>query len=187
MPLSILRQEISHPRADNSGPILKSSHLADFFLLDEEDWSGSQESSERKKNHWNCSLAISKDIAVLRAEQQEATTMAVRRALKMESEIKVTLTRFLRCIDRYCHDSIVYLLAFISLKMTLNLTQETARHGFKPPRSKHSSLSQGGTTSRCHPHRQQAPTEVCNLYIGSYEVAPGARLLFLRRVLQARF
>jgi Fungal Zn(2)-Cys(6) binuclear cluster domain len=186
-PSNILRQEISHPRANNSGSILKPSRRTDFFPFDEEDWSGSQESSDRKKYNCNCSLAISKDIGVLRAEQQKATTMPVDRALKMESEIEETLTRFVRCVDRCCHDSIVHLLAFISLEMTLNLLQETARHEFKPPRSKRSSLSQGGTAIRRWPHPQQTSAEVCNLYIGSYKVAPGARLRFLRRVLQVRF
>lgn len=187
IPASILRQDSSLLQDENTSSALNFSSRADFLPLDEEGWSRSQESTDRKKYNCDCSSAISKDIGQLCAEQQKATTMSIDRALKMESEIEATLTRFLRCEDCCRHDSIMHLLAFTSVEMTLDLLQETTRHEFKLPRSNRLYPSQGSAVSRPRHHHQQASVEVCNLYIGSYKVAPGARLRFLRRVLQARF
>ncbi|KAM0255915.1 hypothetical protein ACHAQJ_005316 [Trichoderma viride] len=126
--------------------------------------------TERKPGHCDCTATISQRIAILRAEQRNTSLMPMDCVLMLEKEVEESLSLLHQC--KNCRfDGVTHLLALVSVRMTLEILQNTARGEFvaKPKSSPDSSCN--GTA----------------LCIGSFKVPSRARFRFLRRTLQARF
>lgn len=138
----------------------------------------------------NCLSTIFDRIGCLRVGKESSSSLPMDRALSMEGNIEDLLAQILRC-KSCCRDSTVHLLAFVGVRMVLELLHATAHDEFQSrPRRTNTSWA------RCNlgrsPARRFSNDGVDrggnpSLYIGSFKVAPTTRLLFLRRVLRARF
>ncbi|KAL7905949.1 cytochrome P450 [Trichoderma velutinum] len=118
----------------------------------------------------DCMDTISKRIASLRVEQQSSGLMPIDCVLMLEKEVEESLAHLHKC--KNCRlDSILHLLAFISVRMMLDILQKTARSEFvSRPKSTPDSLCDDIT-----------------LCIGNFKVPSRVRFRFLRKALQARF
>ncbi|KAL7929946.1 cytochrome P450 [Trichoderma chlorosporum] len=136
----------------------------------------SSESSWRKtptvlsQSQCDCMDTISQRISNLKAEQLSSTFMPIDCVLMLEKEIEESLTLLHKC--KSCRlDSVVHLMALVSVRMMLDILQKTARREFMPK-------------SQSIPNNQYDDVALC---IGGFKVPPRVRFRFFRKILQARF
>ncbi|KAL6875910.1 cytochrome P450 [Trichoderma longibrachiatum] len=111
-----------------------------------------------RRGNCSCMATITERIASLKAEQQSSCFMPMDCVLMLEQEVQESLSLLHEC--RNCRlDSVVHLLALVSVRMMLNILQKTARSEFV---SRPTSPSGGSVPGR-------------------------VRCRFLRKALQARF
>lgn len=126
--------------------------------------------NERKPGHCDCAASISQRIAMLKAEQRNFGPMPIDSVLMLEKEVEESLTLLHQC--KNCRlDGVTHLLALISVRMTLEILQRTARSEFV-------------VKTKASPASPCSGTALC---IGSFQVPSRARYRFLRKILQARF
>ncbi|KAK0758270.1 hypothetical protein N5P37_009572 [Trichoderma harzianum] len=118
----------------------------------------------------DCMETISKRIASLKLEQQSSSFMPIDCVLMLEKEVEESLAHLHQC--KNCRlDSILHLLALISVRMMLDILQKTARSEFvSRPKSV-----------------PDSPSDDIALCIGNFKVPSRVRFRFLRKALQARF
>ncbi|KAL6895119.1 cytochrome P450 [Trichoderma evansii] len=126
--------------------------------------------TERKPGHCNCAASISQRIAMLKAEQRNSTPLSIDSVLMLEKEVEESLALLHQC-KNCCFDGVTHLLALISVRMTLDILQKTARREFV-------------AKAKTSPASPYSDTALC---IGSFQVPSRARYRFLRKILQARF
>ncbi|KAL6695444.1 hypothetical protein J3F84DRAFT_394979 [Trichoderma pleuroticola] len=118
----------------------------------------------------DCMSAISKRIAGLKLEQQSSSLMPIDCVLMLEKEVEESLAHLHQC--KNCRlDSILHLLALVSVRMMLDILQKTARSEF---------VSRPKST----PDSSSDDIALC---IGNFKVPSRVRFRFLRKALQARF
>lgn len=126
--------------------------------------------NERNPGHCDCVASISQRIAMLKAEQRNSNPMPIDSVLMLEKEVEESLALLLQC-NNCCSDGVAHLLVLISVRMTLEILQKTARREFIAKTN----------ASPASPYSHAA------LCIGSFQVPSRARYRFLRKILQARF
>ncbi|KAK4068260.1 uncharacterized protein Triagg1_7503 [Trichoderma aggressivum f. europaeum] len=119
----------------------------------------------------DCIQTISKRIAGLKLEQQSSSFMPIDCVLMLEKEVEESLAHLHKC--KNCRlDSILHLLALVSVRMMLDILQKTARSEFvSRPKSTPDNSSSGDIV----------------LCVGNFKVPSRVRFRFLRKALQARF
>lgn len=126
--------------------------------------------AEQRPGHCDCAASISQRISMLKAEQRNSSPMPIDSVLMLEKEVEESLALLYQC-KNCCLDGVTHLLALISVRMTLEILQKTARSEFV-------------AKAKASPAGLDNDTALC---IGSFQVPSRARYRFLRKVLQARF
>ncbi|KAL6821927.1 cytochrome P450 [Trichoderma sp. SZMC 28015] len=118
----------------------------------------------------DCMETISKRIASLKLEQQSSSVMPIDCVLMLEKEVEESLAHLHKC--KNCRlDSILHLLALISVRMMLDILQKSARSEFV-------------SRPKSAPDSSNDDIVLC---VGSFKVPSRVRFKFLRKALQARF
>ncbi|KAJ4859931.1 fungal zn(2)-Cys(6) binuclear cluster domain-containing protein [Trichoderma breve] len=118
----------------------------------------------------DCMETVSKRIASLKLEQQSSSFMPIDCVLMLEKEVEESLAHLHKC--KNCRlDSILHLLALVSVRMMLDILQKTARSEFV-------------TRPKSMPDSSNDGIALC---IGHFKVPSRVRFRFLRKALQARF
>lgn len=126
--------------------------------------------AEQKPGHCGCAASILQRIAMLKAEQQNSSPMPIDSVLMLEKEVEESLALLNQC-KNCCFDGVTHLLALISVRITLEVLQQTARSEFV-------------VKAKVSPASMYSDKMLC---IGSFQVPSRARYRFLRKILQARF
>lgn len=118
----------------------------------------------------DCMETISKRIASLKLEQQSSSFMPIDCVLMLEKEVEESLAHLHKC--KNCRlDSILHLLALVSVRMMLDILQKTARSEFV-------------SRPKSAPDSSRDDIALC---VGNFKVPSRVRYRFLRKALQARF
>ncbi|KAL7796291.1 cytochrome P450 [Trichoderma afarasin] len=163
------REESSESPSNTSQPSDSSSSLqASRESSSELSWRTTQVTLIQTQ--CDCMETISKRIASLKLEQQSSSFMPIDCVLMLEKEVEESLAHLHKC--KNCRlDSILHLLALISVRMMLDILQKTARSEFV-------------SRPKSAPDSSNDDIVLC---IGSFKVPSRVRYRFLRKALQARF